>query len=285
MQPDSNKTIHAKSETRRVPRALTIAGSDSGGGAGIQADLKTFSALGVYGMSAITAITVQNTLGVRDALDIPVPYITGQIDAVLEDIGVDAAKTGMLSSSEIIEAVAQRVKAWNLRLVVDPVMVAKGGAPLLKREAVITLRQYLLPLAEVVTPNLPEAEVLLAKRIHTVAEMHEAARAIADLGPRHVVIKGGHLEAEPTDVYFDGQTVHELQAERIQTVHTHGTGCTFSAAITAFLARGWSVDEAIGRAKRYITGAIRNAPGLGHGHGPVDHFWLWEHADGDEDSE
>jgi hydroxymethylpyrimidine/phosphomethylpyrimidine kinase len=261
---------------RIVPRALTIAGSDSGGGAGIQADLKTFSALGVYGTSAITAITAQNTLGVQDAADLPITLIEEQIDAVLEDIGTDAAKTGMLSSSEIIEAVAARARRWHLRLVVDPVMVAKGGAPLLRSDAVTTLRQQLLPLAEVITPNLPEAEVLLERRIETLEEMREAALAIHQLGPRHVVIKGGHRSAEPIDIYFDGENFVELRAERIETPHTHGTGCTFSAAITALIARGWPVNEAVTRAKRYVTGAIRNAPGLGHGHGPIDHFWLWE---------
>src|SRR5689334_13178412 len=237
--------MQKKEHSQTVPRALTIAGSDSGGGAGIQADLKTFAALGVYGMSAITAITVQNTQGVRAAHDLSVELIEGQIDAVVEDIGVDAAKTGMLSSPEIIEAVAKRARRWRLRLVVDPVMVAKGGAPLLHPEAVTTLRTQLLPLAEVVTPNLPEAEVLLERRIETLKEMREAARDIHQLGPRHVVVKGGHRTAEPIDVYFDGQDFSELRADRIQTPHTHGTGCTFSAAITALIARGWPVSEAV----------------------------------------
>jgi hydroxymethylpyrimidine/phosphomethylpyrimidine kinase len=184
----------------------------------------------------------------------------------------------MLSSSEIIEAVVGRVQKWQLRLVVDPVMVAKGGTPLLRPEAVETLQSKLLPLAEVVTPNLPEAEVLIKQRIETIEDMRAAARTIHELGPRHVVIKGGHRIAEPIDVYFDGMHFKELYAERIETPHTHGTGCTFSAAITALLARGWSVEEAVTRAKRYVTGAIRNAPGLGHGHGPIDHFWLWDQS-------
>ncbi len=270
--------MQSQEHNQTVPRALTIAGSDSGGGAGIQADLKTFAALGVYGMSAITAITAQNTQGVRDAYDLPIALIEGQIDAVLEDIGADAAKTGMLSSPEIIEAVAGRVQKWQLRLVVDPVMVAKGGTPLLRPEAVETLRAKLLPLAEVVTPNLPEAEVLIQQRIETTEDMRAAARAIHELGPQHVVVKGGHRIDEPVDVYFDGMQFHELRAERIETPHTHGTGCTFSAAITALLARGWSVEEAVTRTKRYVTGAICNAPGLGHGHGPIDHFWLWDQS-------
>ena len=256
-----------------VPRALTIAGSDSGGGAGIQADLKTFAALGVYGLSALTAITAQNTEGVRAAQELPIELIEAQIDAVLEDIGTDAAKTGMLSSPAIIEAVAGRVRKWNLRLVVDPVMMAKGGAPLLHPEAVATLQTQLLPLAEVVTPNLPEAEVLTGQRIETLDEMRAAARAIYAHGPRYVVVKGGHHAADPVDIYFDGERFVELRAERIQTVHTHGTGCTFSAAITACLARGLSVEEAVAGAKHYVTEAIRHAPGLGHGHGPTEHFW------------
>ena len=265
--------MSAQETQRRMPRALTIAGSDSGGGAGIQADLKTFAALGVYGMSAITAITVQNTLGVQDALELPIGIVEGQIDAVVDDIGVDAAKTGMLSSPEIIQAVAERARRWHLRLVVDPVMVAKGGASLLRPEAVQTLRDALLPLAEVVTPNLYEAEVLTGRQIESLEQQREAARVIHAMGPRHVVVKGGHRTGEPIDVLFDGQRFVELRAERIDTPHTHGTGCTFSAAITAFLARGWPVEHAVSRAKRYITEAIRHAPGLGHGHGPVDHFW------------
>ncbi len=258
-----------------IYRALTIAGSDSGAGAGIQADLKTFAALGVYGLSALTAITAQNTQGVRAALELPTPLIMSQIDAVLEDIGANAAKTGMLSSAAVIDVVAACVRRWQLRLVVDPVMRAKGGDPLLAEDAVETLRTKLLPLAEVVTPNLPEAEVLIGRSIETLDEMGEAARAIHAQGPRHVVIKGGHRVEAPVDIYFDGEQLVELRAERIDTPHTHGTGCTFSAAITALIARGWSVGEAIAGAKQYITGAIQHAPGIGHGHGPVEHFWMY----------
>lgn len=259
-----------------LPCALTIAGSDSGGGAGIQADLKTFAALGVYGLSAITAITAQNTEGVRAVQEISPEVIAAQIDAVLEDIGTDTAKTGMLSSAAIIEVVADRVRKWGLRLVVDPVMRAKGGDPLLQPEAVEKLCSELLPLAEVITPNLPEAEVLTGRPIESLDDMRAAARAISAMGPRYVVVKGGHRTAEPVDVYFDGTRFVELRAERIYTSHTHGTGCTFSAAIAAFLACGLSVDEAVANAKQYITEAIRYAPGLGHGHGPVGHFWQWE---------
>ncbi|GCE45449.1 hydroxymethylpyrimidine/phosphomethylpyrimidine kinase [Thermosporothrix hazakensis] len=258
----------------KQPRAMTIAGSDSGAGAGIQADLKTFAALDVYGTSAITAITVQNTLGVRDVLEMPTTLVTEQIDAIMEDIGTDSAKTGMLASSPLIEAVAASVRKWNLRLVIDPVMRAKGGDPLLQDEAVSTLRSVLLPLAEVVTPNLPEAETLIGKRITSLEEMREAARIIHDQGPRHVVVKGGHALGDPIDIYFDGSHFSEFRAERIDTPHTHGTGCTFSAAIAAFLARGSSVYDAVYAAKQYITEALRHAPGIGHGHGPVNHFWL-----------
>ncbi|GCE23782.1 bifunctional hydroxymethylpyrimidine kinase/phosphomethylpyrimidine kinase [Dictyobacter kobayashii] len=259
-----------------TPRALTIAGSDSGGGAGIQADLKTFAALGVYGTSAITAVTAQNTRAVLSAFELPLEMIAAQIDAVMDDIGALAAKTGMLASPEIIQLVAERVRHWNLRLVVDPVMVAKGGERLLQERAIETLKSTLLPLAEVVTPNLPEAEVLVGHSVRGTVEMREAARAIHALGPRYVVVKGGHSADAPVDILFDGQEFQELRAERVQTANTHGTGCTFSAAITAFIARGWDADEAVVRAKRYVTGAIQHADALhiGHGHGPVDHFWL-----------
>src|SRR6266446_120545 len=269
----TNNTSQVKTS---IARALTIAGSDSGGGAVIQADLKTFAALGVYGLSALTAITVQNTQGVRAAQELPAELVEAQIDAVLEDIGADAAKTGMLSSSPIIEAVARCVAKWNMRLVVDPVMVAKGGDPLLQPEAIKTLATVLLPLAEVVTPNLFEAEVLTGQRIEALDDMRTAAQAIHALGARHVVVKGGHRAADPVDVYFDGERFVELRAERISTPHTHGTGCTFSAAIAAFMARGLPVDAAVTGAKDYITEAIRHAPGLGKGHGPIGHFWQWQ---------
>jgi hydroxymethylpyrimidine/phosphomethylpyrimidine kinase len=272
MGPSENRSQDKTS----IPRALTIAGSDSGGGAGIQADLKTFAALGVYGLSALTAITAQNTQGVRAVQELPPELVEAQIDAVLEDIGADAAKTGMLSSSAIIEVVARCVSRWKLRLVVDPVMVAKGGDALLQPEAIATLSTVLLPLAEVVTPNLFEAEVLTGRRIETLHDMREAAQAIFELGPRHVVVKGGHRAADPVDVYFDGKGFAELRAPRISTRHTHGTGCTFSAAIAAFMARGLPVDAAVTGAKNYITEAIRHAPGLGSGHGPVGHFWQWQ---------
>ncbi len=254
-----------------IPRALSIAGSDSGGGAGIQADLKTFSALGVFGMTAITAVTAQNTAEVISVVEIPPEDVGRQIDAVVTDIGVDAAKTGMLSSVPIIEVVADRIARHHLtRLVVDPVMISKAGAPLLRPEAMTTLRRLILPLALVVTPNLHEASALLNREIRTVEEMAEAARALAGLGPRCVVVKGGHLEGAAVDVVFDGRRIERLEAPRIPTPHTHGTGCVFSAAITAELARGEEVPEAIRAAKAFITRAIEAALPLGHGHGPAN---------------
>jgi len=272
-----------KNQALIQPVALTIAGSDSGAGAGVQADLKTFAALGIYGLSAITAITAQNTLGVRAVQEIQPSIVAAQIDAVMEDMGAQAAKTGMLSSSAIIEIVAERAKYWRLRLVVDPVMVAKGGEHLLRSDAVTMLRDRLLPLAEVVTPNIPEAEVLTGRSVRTLREMADAARAIYDLGARYVVVKCGHLTSEPVDVLFDGSWSTELHAERIATRHTHGTGCTFAAAITALLARQIPVEQAVTATKRYVTGAIQHAQGIGHGHGPADHFWLLrEHLQSDD---
>jgi hydroxymethylpyrimidine/phosphomethylpyrimidine kinase len=259
-----------------LPVALTIAGSDSGGGAGIQADLKTFQALGVYGGSAITAITAQNTLGVRAVHEIPATVIAAQIDAVAEDLGADGAKTGMLSSAAIIATVADRVRHWDLArvLVVDPVMVAKSGDRLLRQDAVQALIRELLPLAAVVTPNVPEAEALVGHPIAGEDAVRQAAREIVALGPRSVVIKGGHLPGDPVDVLFDGQEFYRFPATRVQTKNTHGTGCTFSAAIATQLARGASVVEAVGVAKRYLDEAIRRAVPIGHGHGPVLHDWL-----------
>jgi hydroxymethylpyrimidine/phosphomethylpyrimidine kinase len=255
----------------KLPVALTIAGSDSGGGAGIQADLKTFAALGVHGTSAITAVTAQNTVAVTDIVELPVTTIRAQIDAVVEDLGVQAAKTGMLSSAAIIESVAAAIAAHRIgNLVVDPVMVAKGGARLLREDAVDTLRTRLLPLATVLTPNLPEVEVLLRRRVATLAERREAARDLLALGPRAVVVKGGHAEGDAVDVYWDGSTLEELPARRIATANTHGSGCVFSAAIAAGLARGLDPLAAVREAKEFITGAIEFSLELGHGHGPVN---------------
>lgn len=254
----------------KLPVALTIAGSDSGGGAGIQADLKTFAALGVHGTSAITAITAQNTVGVTEILELPTSLVREQIAVVVEDIGVQATKTGMLSSAAIIAAVAEAVTHHHLTtLVVDPVMVAKGGARLLRDDAVDTLRVQLVPLAVVITPNIPEAEVLLERRIRTLDERRAAARDLVAMGARAAVVKGGHAD-DVTDVFFDGAEMVELHAERIETANTHGSGCVFSAAIAALLARGAEPLEAVRGAKDFITEAIANSIEIGHGHGPVN---------------
>ncbi len=258
----------------RVPVALTIAGSDSGGGAGIQADLKTFAALGVHGTSAVTAVTAQNTLGVKDYVELPLDIIRAQIDEVVSDLAPAAVKTGMLSSSEIIEVAATAIEELGLdNVVVDPVMVAKGGERLLLREAVATLVERLIPLARVITPNLPEAEVLLGRPISTRAEREVAARDLVALGCAAAVIKGGHAEGSAADAFFDGRTLVWLEAERVSTENTHGSGCAFSAAIAAGLARGMETLEAVEEAKVFITGAIQSSLEIGHGHGPVNPMW------------
>src|SRR5437899_4114948 len=255
----------------KLPVALTIAGSDSGGGAGIQADLKTFAALGVHGVSAITAITAQNTTGVTDILELPASLIREQIAVVVEDIGVHAAKTGMLSSAAIIATVADAVEHYQIRnLIVDPVMVAKGGAKLLRDDAVAALIERLLPLAAVITPNLPEAEVLLGRSVQSLEERRRAARDLVAMGARAAVVKGGHAERDVIDVFFDGSQLVELAAERIDTPNTHGSGCVLSAAITAGIARGADPLDAVRKAKIFITQAIANSIEIGHGHGPVN---------------
>jgi hydroxymethylpyrimidine/phosphomethylpyrimidine kinase len=255
----------------KLPVALTIAGSDSGGGAGIQADLKTFAVLGVHGTAAVTAITAQNTLGVTEILDVPPSLVHEQVRVVVEDIGVDALKTGMLSSPEIIAAVAASIEEFHLeKLVVDPVMVAKGGAKLLRDDAVATLRTRLMPLATIITPNLPEAEVLLDRRIATAGDHLRAAKDLVAMGARAVVIKGGHWKGDAIDVFFDGTHLIELHEDRIDTQNTHGSGCVFSAAIAAGLASGNDLWDAVKNAKTFVTEAIANALEIGHGHGPVN---------------
>jgi hydroxymethylpyrimidine/phosphomethylpyrimidine kinase len=256
-----------------IPRALTIAGSDSGGGAGIQADLKTFTVLGVFGTSAITALTAQNTTGVTGVVEVSPEFVTEQIDAVMRDIGADAAKTGMLANAGIIDAVARAVRRWEIeRLVVDPVMIAKSGAPLLRAEATGALRRVLLPVAMVVTPNLHETGALVGRTVRTLAEMHDAAREIHAMGPRYVVVKGGHVDDadQSIDVVFDGRVFEQFASPRDAMKHTHGTGCVFSAAIAAGLARGMGVLDAVGQAKRMITAGIAAGLAIGHGVGPVD---------------
>jgi len=255
-------------------KALTIAGSDSGGGAGIQADLKTFAAFNVYGMSAITSVTAQNTVGVTAIYDITPEMVGRQIEAVLEDIGVDAAKTGMLSNSNIIETVADKIKKYHFeRLVTDPVMVAKSGSPLLQEEARTTLIGKLLPLVYVVTPNIFEAEIISGISIRSIKDAEKAASLIYEKGPRNVLVKGGRLLAEKAiDILFDGSEYFYYESERIDTKNTHGTGCTLSAAITAGLAKGLDVRGAVEIAKDYMSRAIRDAPlNIGKGYGPVYH--------------
>jgi hydroxymethylpyrimidine/phosphomethylpyrimidine kinase len=259
----------------RAYRALTIAGSDSGGGAGIQADLKTFAAHGVYGTSALTAITSQNTRGVTDVLELPASLIESQIDAVITDIGADVVKTGMLSSSTIIEIVAAKARQYSLdALVVDPVMVAKGGDRLLRDDAVDALRSLLVPIAMVMTPNIPEAETLLGVKIETLEDAKEAAQALVGMGARAVVVKGGHLKGPPTDILYDGEEFRAYTSRRIETTSTHGTGCTFASATAANLAKGLPLRQAVSLAKSYVTSAIRTAQPIGRGHGPLNHFYM-----------
>jgi len=255
--------------------ALTIAGSDSGGGAGIQADLKTFAALGVYGTTAITAVTAQSTVGVTAVAVLSADLVTAQIETVAGDIEIHATKTGMLATAAIVEAVAAAVEELELpNLVVDPVMVAKSGDRLLDDEGIDMLRAELLPLARVVTPNLPEAEVLSGKTITTLDDAREAARRIHRMGPAAVIVKGGHGTGnEIVDLLFDGERFSEFRVERVTSRNTHGTGCTFASAIAAFLAQGESLADATAHAQAYVAGAVLHGLAIGHGHGPLDHFW------------
>ncbi|WP_126212448.1 bifunctional hydroxymethylpyrimidine kinase/phosphomethylpyrimidine kinase, partial [Thermus scotoductus] len=254
--------------------ALNIAGSDSGGGAGVQADLKTFFRFGVYGASALTLVTAQNTLGVQRVHLLPPELVYAQIQSVAEDLPVHAAKTGALGSGEIVAAVAEAVARFGLRpLVVDPVMVAKGGDPLLAEEAVAALKKRLFPLADLITPNRLEAEALLGRPIRTLEEAKEAAQALLALGPKAVLLKGGHLEGEEAvDLLATREGVQAYAAPRVATRNTHGTGCTLSAAIAALLALGKPLAEAVAEAKAYLTRALKTAPPLGHGHGPLNHW-------------
>ena len=259
-----------------MKKVLTIAGSDSGGGAGIQADLKTFSALGVFGMSAITALTAQNTVGVQGIYEIDPIFVGKQIDSVMSDIGADAWKTGMLANAEIIRIVADRARKYNIEfLVIDPVMIAKGGDPLLKPEANSTLISELIPLAYVLTPNHHEAQAIANIDIKSLEDVREAAKKIHEKGPKHVVIKGGHLPdpENAIDLLYDGNKFIEFHAPRIETKNTHGTGCTFASAIAAELAKGKKIKKAVHIAKAYLTAAIQKADSLniGHGYGPTDH--------------
>jgi len=268
-------TNHLRSTIKQV---LTIAGSDSGGGAGIQADIKALSANGVYAMSVVTAITAQNTEEITDVLELPPAIIAAQIDAVFDDFDVAAVKTGMLSSASIVEVVATMLKPQRVaNLVVDPVMVSKSGHPLLKSDAIEAVKTLLFPLAQLVTPNVHEAQQLSGIKISTLADARRAAKVIHGFGCKYVLIKGGHLLAErATDLLYDGRFFHVLKGEFIETKHTHGTGCTFASALAAHLARGRSVLDAAEGAKRYVTEAIRHSLAIGHGHGPTDHFYFLE---------
>jgi hydroxymethylpyrimidine/phosphomethylpyrimidine kinase len=264
-----------------MANVLTIAGSDSGGGAGIQADLKTFAALGVYGTSAITAITAQNTVEVTRVLTLDTAIVTAQIDAVVSDIAIDAVKTGMLGDAPVVEAVSEAIARWRLsRVVVDPVMIAKGGHRLLAEAAIAALRDRLLPLAEVVTPNRPEAAALAGIPVESPDDAREAARRLAGFGARAVVVKGGHFEG-PTliNLLFDGTDFLEFATPRVASAHTHGTGCTFASAVAAHLAMGRSTADAVDRATQYVAGAIEHAPRIGHGQGPLGHFWRSERSE------
>lgn len=260
----------------KIPRALTIAGSDSGGGAGIQADLKTFTSHRVYGLSVLTSVTSQNTLGVYGIHDISPVFVENQIDAVANDIGFDAVKLGMLSNAAIAKSVAVKLKKYRAEnLVIDPVMAAKDGSTLLKESAVEVYREYLFPQAAVVTPNIREAEILLGEQISTPDDMKNASEEIIKYGCGAVLMKGGHLENKfkAVDILYDGKNFREFSTERIKTENTHGTGCTYSAAICANLAKGLSLVESVSLAKEYITNAIKNSFRIGRGHGPLNHFW------------
>ena len=266
--------------------ALTIAGSDSSGGAGIQADLKTFAAFGLYGASAVTAITAQSTSGIEATLALAADLVTAQIEAVAGDLTIDATKIGMLANAAIVEAVAAAIAELDLPLiVVDPVLVSSSGERLLDDDGVRALCAGLLPLARVVTPNLPEAEALSGRRIASMDEARDAARRIQEMGAAAVIITGGHGHGrgprtddqgpgtEIVDLLFDGRDFHEFRAPRVDSRHTHGTGCTYASAVAAGLALGLALPEAAARAQSYVAGAIRHAPGIGHGRGPLDHFW------------
>ncbi|HUF54761.1 MAG TPA: bifunctional hydroxymethylpyrimidine kinase/phosphomethylpyrimidine kinase [Dehalococcoidia bacterium] len=261
------------------PLALSIAGSDPSGGAGIQTDLKTMSALGCYGMAVITALTAQNTREVTGVHEAPAEFVGRQIEAIYDDITPDAVKTGMLANAAIIEVVADKARKYGFRnLVVDTVMVAKSGDRLLREDAVAAMREKLVPLAHVLTPNLPEAEDLLGRKLESDEAIREGAQELQAMGAANVVMKGGHREGDTVvDVLFDGESFHEFSGPRVRTTSTHGTGCTFASAIASYLARGETVVDAVMKARGYLQGALEQAYPVGGGHGPVNHFWnVWK---------
>lgn len=261
------------------PRVLTIGGSDSGGGAGIQGDLKSMLALGVHGMTVVTAITAQNSIGVQGAWELPVEAIRAQFNSVVGDIGVQAVKTGMLANSALVTAVAELIasllKDADVPIVVDPVGVSKHGDSLLAEDALTTLKERLLPLATLVTPNLYEVTQLTGVVVRSEADLSMAAAAVTKLGSRWVLVKGGHLDGDAVDLLSDGKREYRFTAPRLARQHTHGTGCALSAAIAAYLARGYAMPAAVEAAKEYLTGAIQRGFALGRGIGPVDHCWRW----------
>jgi hydroxymethylpyrimidine/phosphomethylpyrimidine kinase len=255
-------------------KTLTIAGSDSGGGAGIQADLKTFSAIGTYGMSVITAVTAQNTCGVFDVEELSNKIIKKQIEVVFDDITPDATKIGMVSSPKIIEEISTTLKKYNPKnLVLDPVMISKSGYSLLRKEAKENLIKYLIPMAYIITPNIPEAEEITGMKINTIDDMKIAGEKLLSLGPKYVLIKGGHLDSDAIDLLISNEFIETYEAKRINKKNTHGTGCTLSSAITSYLALGYEIKEAVRLSKIYITEAIENSFDIGHGVGPVNHFY------------
>lgn len=268
-----------------IKKALTIAGSDSGGGAGIQADLKTFSALGVYGMSVITSITAQNTRGVTAVEDISPGVVEKQIDAVFSDIGVDAVKIGMVSNSDIIGVIAEGLKKWEVKkIVLDPLMISESGSYLLKKDARSALVNELIPLVNIITPNLYESAAFLKREVVSIQDMEKAAVDLLKMGCKSVLLKGGHLyeksknniSTKAVDIYYNGNSIHRYEADRVNTANTHGTGCTYSSAIASYLALGFRMDKAIEKAKEYITGAIKHSLDIGHGPGPTNHFFdIW----------
>lgn len=259
-----------------MKHVLTIAGSDCSGGAGIQADLKTFSANETFGMSVITSVVAENTCGVISIHNVPVDIVSDQIDAVFGDIDVDGVKVGMLSDDALMKTVAKKLKQYEPKnVVIDPVMIAKGGCALMQEDALQTLIEEVIPCASLLTPNIPEAETITGMKISSIDDMKEACKKIYALGAKNVLVKGGHFEGEPTDILYDGTQFFSFQGKRIDSKNTHGTGCTLSSAITAQLAKGKTVEEAVGMGKEYVTNAILHAVPIGHGHGPTHHFYKW----------
>ncbi|GIS68119.1 MAG: hydroxymethylpyrimidine/phosphomethylpyrimidine kinase [Chloroflexota bacterium] len=256
------------------PKSLTIAGSDSGGGAGIQADLKTFASLGVYGTSAITAVTSQNTLGVTDIVNIPAKSVISQIEAIISDIGTDSIKTGMLSDASIVNAVSSYISQSKFeKVIVDPVMISKSGHKLLSESAIKSMVEMLIPISFIITPNIPEASIISETKINSIESAKIAAKKIVKLGAKTCIVKGGHFEGPPIDVFYDGKKYETFKSKRINTKNTHGTGCTFSAAIAAYIAKGEDVISAISKSKNYINSAIQENFLIGKGHGPLNHFY------------